>query len=98
MHSQQQHDQADKVRSARRYSEALQRHHAGPLIDLLMVTDTFLPNGAERPGIVESEPEQSQNVLEFHETVILDGGLLCGWHDRAITVDNDCLFPRTVWT
>jgi hypothetical protein len=80
MHSQQQQDQADKVRSARRYSEALQRHHAGPLMSHLMTTNTFLPNGAERPGTDESEPTQSRNGFAFYESGLLDGGVLRGWH------------------
>ena len=79
LHHQQQRGQDDKVRSARRYSEALQRHHAGPLMGQLRASSVSSPIEADRPKTAETANEQNQGVFSFNEMGLLNGGVFKAW-------------------
>jgi hypothetical protein len=76
MHNQAQRDRDDKLRSARRYSEALQRHHAGPLMGQLRASSI---SEADRPKTAETANAQDQGVFSFHDMGHFNGGVFNAW-------------------
>ena len=79
MHHQEQPDRDDKLKLARRYSEALQRHHAGPLMGQLRASSISSPIEADRPHTAETAKAPNQGVFAFNDMGLVNGGVFNAW-------------------